>query len=98
MISDAERMRSVLQMLAGRYDDHQNVTVQKVFDRHLLREFGLSMKNASLYGRKITAQLIDEGVLEVADENIAKAANILRIDIKAMHQYMEKHNIPMVEE
>ncbi len=98
MISEQERIKSILQMLVTRYDPQNNITVQKVFDRHMLREFGLSVKNASLTGRKSTAQLMDEGVLTVAEESIAKAANILRIDFEALHRYAESRHIPLKEE
>ncbi len=98
MISDQERLKSILQMLVTRYDPENNITVQKVFDRHMLREFGLSVKNASMTGRKTTAQLIEEGVLSIADEEIAKAANILRIDFDELHKFAQNHHIDLKEE
>ncbi len=98
MISEQERLKSILQMLVLRYDPANNITVQKVFDRHMLREFGLSVKNASMTGRKTTAQLIEEGVLTIAEESIAKAANILRIDFGELHRFAQNHHINLKAE
>lgn len=98
MISEQERLKSILQMLVTRYDPENNVTVQKVFDRHMLREFGLSVKNASMTGRKTTAQLLEEGVLSIAEENIAKASNILRIDFDQLYHFAQNHHINLKDE
>lgn len=97
MISEEERLKSVLQMLVARYDRQNHVTVQKVFDRHHLREFGMTVKNASLNGRKMTAQLLEAGVLEVADESISKAANILRINFDQLENFARTNHIPLKE-
>lgn len=76
-----EVIRSIVEMLAEKFTVEKYVTVQRIFDKFATR---------LVKGRDITMYLFNIGILEPRrEEETPKDANLWRIDIPKVHEYLE---------
>ena len=85
-----EIIYQTLLMLAQRYDEEHNVTIQRVLNKYL----------RGIRSRSVSNRLYKMGIIEPRyDTDLPERATVWRINIPTMHEYIQKyeHEISLEE-